>query len=84
MCVVYAGGGRRESRFDTNPRYMAARNAERSIGKIEDCKQPISKQRTKRRKYNSTTSEYSIVIGKKKTIELFNNQSGATNLYWPL
>ena len=25
-CGVYVGGGRRESRFDTNPRYMAARN----------------------------------------------------------
>ena len=23
-CGVYVGGGRRESRFDTNPRYIAA------------------------------------------------------------
>ena len=25
-CGVYVGGGRRESRFDTTPKYMAARN----------------------------------------------------------
>ena len=31
--VWNAGEGRRESRFDTNPRYMAARNTERSISK---------------------------------------------------
>ena len=56
MCGL-CGGGRRESRFDSNPRYMAARNAGRSIGKIEDCKQPISKQSTETRKYNSIISE---------------------------
>ena len=32
VCGVYVGGGRRESRFDRNPRYMvAARNVKRSI-----------------------------------------------------
>ena len=31
---VYVGGGRRESKFDRNPRYMvAARNAKRSISR---------------------------------------------------
>ena len=34
VCGVYVGGGRRESRFDTNPRYMvAARNVKRSISR---------------------------------------------------
>ena len=32
-CGVYAGGGRRESRFDTNPRYMAARNVKQLISR---------------------------------------------------
>ena len=31
VCGVYVGGGRRESKFDRNPRYMAARNVKRSI-----------------------------------------------------
>ena len=30
-CGVYVGGGRRESRFDTNPGYVAARNVKRLI-----------------------------------------------------
>ena len=34
VCGVYVGGGRRESKFDRNPRYMmAARNAKRSISR---------------------------------------------------
>ena len=34
VCGVYVGGGRRESKFDRNPRYMvAARNAQRSISR---------------------------------------------------
>ena len=34
VCGVYVGGGRRESKFDRNPRYMmAARNAKRLISR---------------------------------------------------
>ena len=33
VCGVYVGGGRRESRFVGNPRYMAARNVKRSISR---------------------------------------------------
>ena len=34
VCEVYVGGGRREIRFDRNPRYMvAARNVKRSISR---------------------------------------------------
>ena len=62
VCGDYAGGGRRESRFDTNPRYMvAARKVKRSnsmnLRKIGDWEQPISKQSAKTREYNSIFRE---------------------------